>query len=302
MNAKALRKQLIAAVAMLLVAAIALGSSTFAWFISNTTVKAASATVSAVTSNTLLIADITTGEEKPQWSTSLAWTDSNKTFVPVSTIASSTAATMEFYTSEIWATDTSGAYTASTFTKIEGTAPTQYFSKTFQIKASQACQLYLDTETEFKKTAGVLPSTLRLALVVTDSKDAYKGTYLYQVDDAATTLTTVNTTLESLAANGIIKGINGASTASEILGTNVTGAGVPKLALATKPDSTALASTLNGADSLYQFATADEICKITAYIWMEGCDYDCNAAVVSQLADTANQVVASLGFAAGAAA
>ena len=47
MNVKALRKQLMAAIAMVLVAAIALGSSTFAWFVSNNTVKATTSTISA---------------------------------------------------------------------------------------------------------------------------------------------------------------------------------------------------------------------------------------------------------------
>ena len=44
---KALKKQMAAAVAMVLVAAIALGSSTYAWFVSNNTVKATTASISA---------------------------------------------------------------------------------------------------------------------------------------------------------------------------------------------------------------------------------------------------------------
>ena len=47
MNVKALKKQLMAAIAMVVVAAIALGSSTFAWFVSNNTVKATTASISA---------------------------------------------------------------------------------------------------------------------------------------------------------------------------------------------------------------------------------------------------------------
>ena len=44
---KALKKQLAAAIAMVCVAAIALGSSTYAWFVSNNTVKATTSTISA---------------------------------------------------------------------------------------------------------------------------------------------------------------------------------------------------------------------------------------------------------------
>lgn len=47
MNVKALKKQLMAAIAMVLVAAIALGSSTYAWFVSNNQVTATTSTISA---------------------------------------------------------------------------------------------------------------------------------------------------------------------------------------------------------------------------------------------------------------
>lgn len=54
MNSKAIRKQLLAAVAMVLVAAVALGSSTYAWFANNTAVTAKGMTVNA-TSNSILL-------------------------------------------------------------------------------------------------------------------------------------------------------------------------------------------------------------------------------------------------------
>lgn len=47
MNVKHLRKQLMAAIAMVLVAAVALGSSTYAWFVTNNTVNATTANISA---------------------------------------------------------------------------------------------------------------------------------------------------------------------------------------------------------------------------------------------------------------
>ena len=54
-SVKSLQKQLIAAVAMVLVAMIALGSSTYAWFASNTKVEATGANVTATTVKALLI-------------------------------------------------------------------------------------------------------------------------------------------------------------------------------------------------------------------------------------------------------
>ncbi|MCI6227222.1 MAG: hypothetical protein MR636_00530 [Clostridiales bacterium] len=57
MNSKAIRKQLLAAVAMVLVAAVALGSSTYAWFASNNKVTASTANISATAQNALSIMD-----------------------------------------------------------------------------------------------------------------------------------------------------------------------------------------------------------------------------------------------------
>lgn len=47
MNVKHLRKQLMAAIAMVVVAGVALSSATYAWFVSNNTVKATTSTISA---------------------------------------------------------------------------------------------------------------------------------------------------------------------------------------------------------------------------------------------------------------
>lgn len=46
-SVKALKKQMAAAVAMVCVAAVALGSSTYAWFVSNNTVKGTTTNISA---------------------------------------------------------------------------------------------------------------------------------------------------------------------------------------------------------------------------------------------------------------
>ncbi len=57
METKALKKQLGAAIAMVIVAAVALGSATYAWFVSNNTVKAESATISAKSNSAYLVID-----------------------------------------------------------------------------------------------------------------------------------------------------------------------------------------------------------------------------------------------------
>ena len=56
-SVKALKKQLAAAIAMVLVAAIALGSSTYAWFVSNNTVTAKTTNISAMSNSAYLVID-----------------------------------------------------------------------------------------------------------------------------------------------------------------------------------------------------------------------------------------------------
>ena len=57
METKALKKQLGAAIAMVVVAAIALGSATYAWFVSNNSVKATTVGVSAKSNSAFLLID-----------------------------------------------------------------------------------------------------------------------------------------------------------------------------------------------------------------------------------------------------
>jgi|GEM_PF-2575955 len=79
MKSKALQKQLIAAVAMVLVAAIAVSSSTYAWFAQNTAVTAEKVTVTAQTAKNLSIS-----LDNSNWSTSAALTDPAATYWPIS--------------------------------------------------------------------------------------------------------------------------------------------------------------------------------------------------------------------------
>ena len=57
MSTKSLKKQLMAAIAMVLVAAVALGSSTYAWFVSNNTVTATTTNISAQSNSAYLVID-----------------------------------------------------------------------------------------------------------------------------------------------------------------------------------------------------------------------------------------------------
>lgn len=44
-----------------------------------------------------------------------------------------------------------------------------------------------------------------------------------------------------------------------------------------------------------------EVVKIKAYIWMGGCDYDCNNSTVNEITGDTNKITATLGFCAGSA-
>lgn len=69
-SVKALKKQLAAAIAMVCVAAIALGSSTYAWFVSNNTVTATTTNISAQSNSAFLLIDkqATTTASKTEYS------------------------------------------------------------------------------------------------------------------------------------------------------------------------------------------------------------------------------------------
>ena len=69
-SVKALKKQMAAAVAMVCVAAVALGSSTYAWFVSNNSVKATTTNISAQSNSAYLVIDNKTAGKTTTSSTS----------------------------------------------------------------------------------------------------------------------------------------------------------------------------------------------------------------------------------------
>lgn len=84
MNSKAIKRQLLAAIAMVLVAAIALGSSTYAWFVASGTVKAEGMKVQAKSEGGLAIR--WAGAESELWGTTAsAKMNTAKALLPAST-------------------------------------------------------------------------------------------------------------------------------------------------------------------------------------------------------------------------
>lgn len=84
MNSKAIKRQLLAAIAMVLVAAIALGSSTYAWFVASGTVKAEGMKVQAKSEGGLAIR--WAGADSELWGTTAsAGMDDATSLLPAST-------------------------------------------------------------------------------------------------------------------------------------------------------------------------------------------------------------------------
>lgn len=85
MSIKSLKKQLMAAIAMVLVASVALASSTFAWFVSNNTVKATTSTISAQSNAPFLMIDKTAINTNSQTSITYA-SDANVALYPAQVV------------------------------------------------------------------------------------------------------------------------------------------------------------------------------------------------------------------------
>lgn len=115
MDTKALKKQMGAAIAMVLVAAVALGSATFAWFVSNNTVKAETATISAQSNAPFLQIDKTAIGENS--GTSVQFTDETNTeLYPAQVVKNATDATPVFESAYAEAADNAAELTNSRYT------------------------------------------------------------------------------------------------------------------------------------------------------------------------------------------
>lgn len=313
MSTKALKQQLIAAIAMVLVAGIALASSTYAWFVNNTKVTAENVTLTAKTSYALLISknDTGTATTAADWVTlHQMQTATNATMVPVSTngTESLSEGALKFAASNQWSA------TDALVTSYKVPAATDYWTEHFQIKASQACELFLSNDTNFNvDTNGTsnLGKVLRLALVVKkQGADANTAkVFMYEVDNGTTSAAGNTTTgvaegtakaikctyTNTTVGEGITTGAEVAAIVAENFATNI-----PTLAASTlNSDGSAIVSNTGSITPIYKFENAEEVVDIVAYIWMEGCDHDCVSANISTLTEEANKLKVNLGFCAG---
>lgn len=292
MSTKALKKQLMAAIAMVLVAAVALGSSTYAWFVSNTKVTAQTARLNAKTGYMLQISEgAKASDGTGTWGTTHTWVDgaSAKTIIPVSTVAALNGSEeLDFMKDSQWGTATAdgsdvtkGGYYANTWTA--ATESTDYIKETFEIKAGQPCQLILDNGTAIDAGTSTLDRVLRVAFVIDEvtvngSAASTSATVkVIEVNNNSTAANAYNTTLGSdgNGADGIAKAIDNTGAVASM-------SNVPILLSSAKnvnaADGTNMLATQSGDSVLYTFNNANDVVKVTVYIWAEGCDLDCTAA------------------------
>ena len=175
MQSKAIKRQLLAAVAMVVVAAIALGSSTYAWFVNNATVTATGAQVTSSTAYSLLITKALAGDTTDWQTTKVLNTNSGLT--PVSTIgtkaeaalggktangtATATIGDIRFVASNEWKNNKVISYdevnkaSYASYNAGSSTGTLYYYTDTVYLKAGQASSIYLDSSTTGLKWNGV---------------------------------------------------------------------------------------------------------------------------------------------------
>lgn len=260
MSTKALKTQLLAAIAMVLVASIALGSSTYAWFASNSKVEATGMSVQATTAKNLVISTdntLRTNEATTQAST----------FTGTCTLNPSSVQTLAGSQNFFKVTDSKGVdYTggkAGTGTKFEAATPVtsgisgDVAKHTFYIRvdgttSDTMSNLYVNKITVTRGTAQEISKALRVGVVCGGNGFIYAP-----ITDATTTY------------NAIIKEGTVASVDADIY-KDGTGSALNEntTALTAYESTSVLANTVK----------SDVYTQVDIYIWYEGEDNACTSA------------------------
>ena len=196
MTVKSLKKQLAAAIAMVVVAAVALSSSTYAWFVSNNTVEATTASISAQSNAPFLvisnsaITDSTTD-------TAVTTAVQDATLFPVQMVEANDAATTFKWESAYAAASDASTEKASTRFVVQSADESKYYVKqTFHVGTNGT------TKGQFKVVCGE-------EVAIYDQTGTLVTTY-----DKSTTTTPSNTEIVGLTAATIRNANNVPTTAA----------------------------------------------------------------------------------------
>lgn len=282
MNSKAIKRQLLAAIAMVLVAAVALGSSTFAWFVNNNAVTATGIDVSTTSSVPNLYI---TSSGKTTDAMTAATNNPTKLF-PVST---NSAEDNEFYETLHW-TSASGSNTHAVADKYQAAltheeGKTVYADYTFVLGVTNGT---MDVYFDSAATATTLAAATNMGTA---------GRFAIKFDDGNWLLFKVKGTA---TASGYYTDKTSENGSGDYW---VTGAGDnSKCTTATYASFDNYAGSISdtgvataGTNKLTTISSTDTDGQtVTVRVWYEGCDKDC----VSENAGTgiSSAIAGNLGF------
>ncbi len=258
------KKQLMTAIAMLVVAALALGSSTYAWFVANTSVSVESMTFSAQTVDDLQIALTTdawdgslngnqatagafktliTASELDALYTAKNGNLTGAALIPASTINGSTFFKVADGNAS-WMTNNQGVTIAKAFTQVNNISENSVKAIPLYLKSTTNTSIYLANTTT---VAGAAAPAARIALVenANSSKFIWEPSQSHIADYKVTTIGD---------ADGVSTAVSSSTETANIT------SGLYKNA---RPTTAILE------------LTKDEPKLVMVYIWLEGCDVDC---------------------------
>lgn len=279
MNSKAIKRQLLAAIAMVLVAAIALGSSTYAWFVSNNAVTATGIDLSTTSSVPNLYI---TSAGKTADAATAAGTNPTKLF-PVST-----SNAVDFFETKHWSSGNGKNPVADAYQAAleHETGKTVYADYTFNLGVlNGTMDIYFDSAA----TATTLAANARMGTA---------GRFAIKFGDGSWTLFKVKGT-----ATG--KGYytdKDAHAGDSDYWVYAKDGGAPELDFAVYTNFADRAGSINDKGQAVANTKATALTQITAgkeqtvtvRIWYEGCDKDC----VSENAQNGidNAITGNIGF------
>ncbi len=262
------KKQLMTAIAMLVVAALALGTSTYAWFVSNTTVKVDEMQFTAQSVDNLQIALTTdawhgqvngTGATAGTYKTLITAQDLNELYTSIgavlTTAAIEPASTINgqtFYKIASNSADdattwelVNGTYTAKKFTQVDNVSENCVKAIPLFIRSTSGGALYLKDATT---VSGDAAPAARIAFVVDGATKAIWAPSAATIDGRQIT------TLEG--ADGIHQAVSNTTSVGDVSDTYT-----------------------DAKPTAVKFATlsANTPVRVMVYIWLEGCDEDCVA-------------------------
>lgn len=261
-------KKLIPAICLLLISAVLLGTSTYAWFSMNTTVTAEGMKVEATSAKNLVISNTSTLKQDEASHIASTNSDTMKLF-PASTTSPSD--NTFFYVSNSEGVDyTSGKGNIGTeFAKVSFTDGNQYVSKhTFYIRVdgeanSELYDLYVkkitvNDTTDSSAADKAITQALRVGIVTTNKTVIYAplagATLSYNAINAAGEVASYADGIYKNSSDGAL---NAATTAI---------------------DGSAATLAYNANVNLAATVGTETYVEVTIYIWYEGEDEDCTSA------------------------